>query len=98
MRRVLRHRLGVESADKQYYYEQLVDLFNELVSLQRLHNYILQVHYHSEVEYQFVFRDNAANGPRLSWLGTNERKKFVDRRKQTSNIDQIYERTDKKKH
>ena len=104
----LRHRLGVESADKQYYYDQLVDLFNELESLRKLHNHILQVHYHSEVEYQFVFRDrlasvtesigNAANGPRLSWLGTNEREKLADRRKQASNIDQIYERTDKKKH
>ena len=104
----LRHRLGVESADKQYYFDQLVDLFNELESLRKLHNYILQAHYNSEVEYQFVFRDrlasvaesigNAANGPRLSWLGTNEREKLADRRKQTSNIDQIYERTDKRKH
>ena len=44
------------------------------------------------------FIGNAANGPRLSWLGTNEREKLADRRKQASNIDQIYERTDKKKH
>ena len=104
----LRHRLGVESADKQYYYDQLVDLFNELESLRKLHNYILQVHSNSEVEYEFVFKDrlsevtesigNATNGPRLSWMGTNEREKLADRRKQTANIDEIYELTDKKKH
>ena len=61
-----------------------------------------------EVEYEFVFKDrlsevtesigNATNGPRLSWMGTNEREKLADRRKQTANIDEIYELTDKKKH
>ncbi|KAI6661585.1 Transmembrane channel-like protein 7 [Oopsacas minuta] len=104
----IRHRLGVESADKQYYCDQLVVIFNQAESLRKLHNDILQVHYNSDIEYEFVYKDRldsitsnigaAATGARLSWMNTNDREKLVDRRKQASNIGGIYERTDNRKH
>ena len=102
----LRHRLGIESADKQYYCDQLVVIFNQAESLRQLHNDILQMHYDSEVEYEFQFRHRLSSianslgtptaGARISWMGTNEREKLVDRRKQASDIEGIYERTEKK--
>ena len=104
----LRHRLGVESADKQYYCDQLVVIFNQAESLRQLHNDILQMHYDSEVEYEFQFRErlstittslgSATAGARLSWMGTNEREKLADRRKQTLNLEGIYERSEKKRN